>query len=251
MNILHSLFTAIAFFTRIPVPEKWQGPKDLAKSTFFYPIAGLLVGGITLVVVLPLHFYVLRDDFLVKIILFILPLLLSGGLHLDGLADSSDALFYAGDKQRRLEIMRDTKLGVYGVTALVISLLLRWACVGVILETNVFWPVLFMPFMGKLGILFLLGCGRSPEVEGSISGGIANRTSLWPALFWSLLAAYAFYSNDDNTYAWAYFLPTVTIITFWAYKKIGSASGDLCGFTNEVWEVVFLIAVLHGNVTLN
>jgi adenosylcobinamide-GDP ribazoletransferase len=245
MNPFHALFTTLAFFTRCPIPAKWQGSMDLKKSVFYYPLGGALIGLLTATVFCILKHYLPHDIFFQQLTLFLLPLLLSGTLHLDGLADSSDALFYAGTQSRRLEIMRDTKLGVYGVLALIVDLIIRWACISILVQHNIIWPVLLLPFIGKLGILFLLGLGSSPEEEGSISGGIASATGLLPAIFWSFVLAGLFYYRPELLPSYKMFLPLIVLIGFWAYKKIGAASGDLCGFFNELWELAFLIAFLH------
>jgi adenosylcobinamide-GDP ribazoletransferase len=245
MNPSQKFFASLAFLTRIPVPRSFQGTQDLKRASFYFPIVGLIVGALTFVVAQLLQVYVPGAAHLALMAFFLLPILLTGGLHLDGLADSSDGLFYAGPRARRLEIMRDSHLGTYGVTALVLDLLLRFYGSFVLWQTEEYqWLIILMPFAGKLGILFLLGFGKSPEVPGSMSQGLAENSFVRTAWLWALPFV-AVWFWQASPWSWWVFVPLVFYLSVWAYKKLGSASGDLCGFTNEIWELVFLYSVIH------
>jgi len=242
MSILNKLFVSMAFLTRLPIPEEWQGEKKLSQATFFFPIAGFLVGLLSFAVALVFQrMFGFHAGFIAA---FLFPLLLTGGLHLDGLADSADGLFYAGSRIRRLEIMRDSQLGTYGVLALVIDLLLRFYGTYLLWQSpSCRWLIVVMPFVGKLGALFVLGYGKSPTSEGNISAGIADSTTVNEAWLWTLFFVFfCFFSPVFGS--WLLFVPIVFFVTVWAYKKIDAASGDLCGFVNEVWETTFLLSIV-------
>lgn len=243
MNMVEKFFLSLAFFTRLPIPEPWQGKKDLASSIYYFPLAGLVVGLLTLLAAILAEGATGQQ--LGFVVAFLMPILLSGGLHLDGLADSADGLFYAGTRSRRLEIMRDTQLGVYGVLALGIDLLIRfYATERIWFHSDHIWLVALVPFVGKVGILYMLGFGESPK-EASLSADLANNNSTTPALAWSVVVL-ALWMCPTMHWSLVFFGLTVFYISVWAYKKVGCACGDLCGFVNEAWELIFLLALISS-----
>src|SRR5512137_125405 len=122
---MKSFLAAIQFLTVIPFPKDYMPrEEDLGRSVPFYPIVGLLIGimaatlGYLMEAVLPpLPAYA-------TILIFLLAI--SGGLHMDGLADTADGFFSARPRDRILEIMRDSRIGVMGVIAVVCIVLLKF-----------------------------------------------------------------------------------------------------------------------------
>ncbi|MCL4464424.1 MAG: adenosylcobinamide-GDP ribazoletransferase [Chloroflexi bacterium] len=122
------LHFALRFLTALPLPHDEVRPGEIGRSAAFFPLVGLLVG-LTLAAL----------DSLLRLVwptavanagLLIASILLTGGLHLDGLMDSCDGLFGRRDPVRRLEIMRDSRVGSFGVLGAVSVLLLLYACLG-------------------------------------------------------------------------------------------------------------------------
>jgi len=242
MKMFERFFVPLAFFSRLPVPGSLLGQKDLSRATFLFPVIGLVIGGVASVGAMAFDE---ASPVLGMLAAFLLPILISGGIHLDGLADSSDGLFYAGDKKRRLEIMRDSKLGVYAVLALMMDLLFRFVGTFYIWFSHkeYLWCIFLMPFVGKIGILFLLGHGKSPETPGSLSEGLADKTRPDGAWLW-LVVLVLLIGYTGIPFLWWFFVVTVLIVSIWAYSRIDGASGDLCGFVNEIWEITFLLTIV-------
>ncbi|WP_139488104.1 adenosylcobinamide-GDP ribazoletransferase [Brevibacillus dissolubilis] len=128
---MNAFFQALTFLTRIPVrfqakPEAW------AKSTAYYPLVGLIIGMIVAVVA------VLLSPFLPTMLIAVLTLVcwiwLTGGLHLDGLMDTADAVGSSRSRERMLEIMKDSRVGAMGVIAAVLVVLVKFTAIVSIID---------------------------------------------------------------------------------------------------------------------
>ncbi|HOH92769.1 MAG TPA: adenosylcobinamide-GDP ribazoletransferase, partial [Anaerolineaceae bacterium] len=121
---MKSLLIAIGFLTTIPVPQIGEyEPDALGRSTAWFPIVGLLIGGLVGGAYYGLGFILPAP--LVAVFATIVWVALSGGLHLDGLADSFDGLLPAVSREKRLSILKDVHLGAFGVIGLVLALLAK------------------------------------------------------------------------------------------------------------------------------
>src|SRR5438128_495748 len=118
-------FSAVQFLTRLPVPP---GKYRLETAVAWLPVVGLLLGGILALVDLGLRELELAP-LVASSLIVVLLLALSGALHADGLTDTCDAVFGHASPERRLEIMRDPRVGVFGVVGLVSVVALKIAAV--------------------------------------------------------------------------------------------------------------------------
>ncbi|VAX03286.1 Cobalamin synthase, partial [hydrothermal vent metagenome] len=135
--MMRSFFIALQFLTRIPVRLK-DNPteKQIALSQLYYPLVGLLIGALLILLAWVLQ-WVLQDvpTMLSTAIILTGWVLISGGLHLDGLADSADAWAGGlGDRDKTLAIMKDPACGPAGVVSIVLLLLLKFAALHALLE---------------------------------------------------------------------------------------------------------------------
>jgi adenosylcobinamide-GDP ribazoletransferase len=127
-NPISGLFVALSFFSRLPLPAALRPDLEqsarLNTAAVWFPVAGLVIA------LVPALLYWLASGLLPSAIAAGIAIgagiLITGGLHEDGLADCADGLGGAKDRQQALEIMRDSRIGAYGVTALVFSIMLRW-----------------------------------------------------------------------------------------------------------------------------
>lgn len=126
MTELRRFLIALGYFTRLPIPA-WVGwsASELNRATRYFPLVGLLVGGICAAVLwAALQFWPAG----VAVLLAMLGgLLLTGAFHEDGLADSADGFGGGWETARVLAIMKDSRIGTYGACALLIALLLKFA----------------------------------------------------------------------------------------------------------------------------
>ncbi|WP_264811937.1 adenosylcobinamide-GDP ribazoletransferase, partial [Gluconacetobacter johannae] len=183
------LLAGLGLLTRLPVGwlARGAGPVDMARSVWTWPLAGLgvgVVGGGVLAVLslagvprLPAAGWAVAVQ-----------ILLTGGLHEDGLADMADGFGGGRDRARKLEIMRDSRIGAYGVLALVLSLLLRVTAAAAAAH-----PIAAMAVAGTLsraamtGVLAALPPARGDGIAGTM--GRIPRPALGAGLLVAALVA--------------------------------------------------------------
>ena len=144
---------ALQFLTTFPVRlSAMPTPQQNAQALLFYPVVGLLIGGILYGIALLLHALPLV---LLSSVILVLWIWLTGGLHLDGLADTADAWVGGfGDQARTLEIMKDPSCGPIGVLSLVIVCILKWSALYVLLQKQLYTALILFPMLGRLVPLF-------------------------------------------------------------------------------------------------
>ena len=124
-----ALLAAIRFLTVLPLPARPPTAQELAAAATYFPAVGLLIGLALAAVALPLN--LLLPQPVVAALLLVLLLGITGGLHVDGLADTCDGFFCnAESPARRLEIMRDSRVGGYGVAGVVSVMLVQYAAIA-------------------------------------------------------------------------------------------------------------------------
>jgi len=165
---LRAFVHALQFLTLIPVPSSGLPDRRLqALAMLYYPAVGLLIGallclGAWLTAALP--------GVLQATLVLLLWCALTGGLHLDGLADTADGWMGGlGDRERTLAIMKDPHIGATGVIALLLQLLLKWSLLLVLLPQTDWWVLLLAPVAARTAALLLFA--HTPYVR---RGGIAG-----------------------------------------------------------------------------
>lgn len=197
MKWLKGLLINIQFFTSIPVTAAL--PMDqahLEKSIKTFPVLGLIQGGIYTF----LYYSVLQwtpfSALTAAFVLWLAGILISGGIHLDGWMDASDAFFSYRDREKRLEIMQDPRVGAFGVLSVLVLLSTRFFFIYEI--TQMVHPLSYLlaaliPFFGKMvmGLLLLRVQGAKKEGLGTLFKNAANERTLWiyPVYLLLVLAA--------------------------------------------------------------
>ncbi len=247
---MRHLLLAIQFLTILPVPSpKRCGPDDLGRSTAWFPLVGLLIGGLlwladlALTPLFPRH---LTDALLVMLLA-----LLTGGLHLDGLADVCDGLAARGDKVRFLAVMKDSRVGALGVVGLVLGLLLKYAALLAVPLYLKRPALLAVPALARFAQVALLAGSRAARADGL---GNTVLTGMGPA---QLLLATA----TALPLAWFTLqiagLIALLAVSLWALtvrwyftRRLDGVTGDIAGFTSETAEVLALLAVVATTAIL-
>lgn len=240
---ISALLVAIGFLTRIPVPARVFDDADAQRSSLvWYPAVGLLLGIILLVLAGVLHD---APPLLLAALLLAAWVLLTGGLHLDGLADTADAWIGGlGNRERTLEIMKDPRSGPAGVTAVVLVLLLKFAALASLSTEG--WPLLWLaPLLARAGLTAaFLGL---PYVR---SGGLGSALADAPrgACMVSLLATLAL-SLIAGLAGILALLAASAIWLIWrraCRQRLGGFTGDTAGALAEVIEMAALVALALG-----
>ena len=228
---------ALSFLTRIPVPDLGKlEPPDFGRAALFYPLVGLLVGGLLCLPVLLLPH---APPILLAAILTVLWAAITGGLHLDGLADSADAwLGGFGDVEKTHRILKDPLVGAAGVVALVAVLLLKFAALAVLLEQVGWQAVLWAPVVGRALILLLFL--TTPYVR---AGGLASAVTghLPQAAAWGVTAVVLLLALLVSRRGLL-----VALLGFWLLRRLmlqrlQGCTGDTAGATLEAGEMLWLV----------
>lgn len=240
MHLLHALALALQFLTRLPVPPGVRyTPEALGWSVVFYPLVGLLIGAL-----LGLLQSLLGQagPLLAASLLLVAWVLLTGGLHLDGLADCADAWVGGqGDRERSLRIMKDPNSGPMAVAALVLLLLLKFAALA---ERPDAAALLWTPVLGRAAILFLLLGTPYIRPHGLGSPLVENlpRKPAWLSAFLALLCA------GLALGLWPLLAAGFTVWRLRAamLERLGGCTGDTLGAGVEIVEAVALVAWALG-----
>ncbi|MFI8009335.1 adenosylcobinamide-GDP ribazoletransferase [Acinetobacter sp. ABJ_C4_1] len=230
---------ALQFLTVLPIELKTiPTAQQNGRAILFYPLVGLVIGGILFIAACLLA---KLPIVLLSAIILTLWIWLTGGLHLDGLADTADAWVGGfGDKQRTLQIMKDPSCGPIGVLGLVIICLLKFALIYVLIEQHQTLFLVFVPAFGRVvpSILFLTtpyvrekGLGRSltDHLPKTASWIITGFVLLLP-LYWELQGLIAIIG----------FLISLIYLRYLFIKRIGGITGDTIGAAIEISETVLL-----------
>ena len=229
--------TAFQFLTRIPLPSLTFETDSLSRAVKFFPLVGLVVGvgAVLLQKVLQHHL----SQPLVVLILLVYLVLVTGCFHEDGLADTTDALGGGWDRDQILLIMKDSRIGSYGATVLVLSLLARYLLL-VSLPLEHFAAYVISAHVlcrwTSLPLSYFLQPAREQNGQGA---RIAKLTSLPSLIFGSIFTvAVVVYALRWRAVA-PLVVATITIVlTGWLYsRKIGGVTGDCFGATNQLAEI--------------
>jgi adenosylcobinamide-GDP ribazoletransferase len=237
---------ALRFLTLLPMPGRiGTNEADLTHAALFFPLVGLLLGCIAAPAAqLLLH---LLPPLPAAVLLTFLLLAFSGGLHLDGLADTADGFFSARSPERMLEIMKDSHIGAMGAIALILLVLLKTACLASLPADKLLAAVFLMPAAGRTAILLLMALlpyAREGGL-GSVFAVYFNSGTGWLASSGGFLlltwAAYAAAGPSGLTVVLA-----VLLLTFFfallCRCKIGGATGDTLGAACELAETAAALA---------
>ena len=246
-KIIMPFLIAVQFMTTIPIklpclPSREQN----ALSMLFYPVIGLMIGGVLWLVAS----YVQLPMMLLSCAVMVVWVWLTGGLHLDGLADTADAWVGGfADRQRTLTIMKDPNTGAMGVIAIVLCLALKWAAVYCLLELDAVLALLFVPMLGRMSALALFA--TTPYVRQHGLGSALQdvpKYLLWLVMlsFGAAVFALSWQMALVMIGVWAVMLAWLR----WRFVgRIGGITGDTVGASIEVVEVAILmavVAVLYG-----
>lgn len=249
MIVLKSLASAFLMYSRIPVPRVEWKEENRRYALCFFPLIGAVIGALLL-----LWQYICEllniGVILRGAVCVLLPILVTGGIHIDGFCDTTDAISSYADKQKRLEIMKDPHIGSFAVIALCSMLLLQFA---LFCEIRNFGAaavgyVLYRALSGLAAVTF-----RSAKNEGALQNfvkpahknvtvgvlaGIAAVcaagalcTGIWTGIFVCAAAAVCF-----------------VFYRIFAYRNFGGITGDTEGWFLQITETAILAAVCAAEV---
>jgi adenosylcobinamide-GDP ribazoletransferase len=234
-----AFFAALQFLTFFPYPRRMgYATADVGRSAIFFPVIGLILGSILVVVNFLLAPFV--SAALLSVILVSLLAFLTRGLHLDGVGDTFDGLGAGGDRDRILSVMDDSHTGVFGLTAVVLVLLLKIHALESI-DVDRGRTLLVALILGRWGMLLL--AYRSKAAKDGLGSRLIDHLKtkyfLIATLLTLVLVAGIWSRNGIMMMAWVAIFTTASKIYF--HRRLGGVTGDTCGAVGELSETSVMV----------
>lgn len=242
--MIRPFFIALQFLTRLPVRIAYQPDEtSVAHSLAYYPLIGLIIGGLLAGFAWTLSGV---PVLLSAGLLLVVWVLVTGGLHIDGLADSMDAWAGGfGDRERTLAIMKDPYCGPAGVTGIVLLLLLKFVALQAIIESGSLTVLLLAPLLGRTVLLLLFI--TTPYVrENGLGAAIVSQLSrkLILLIFIATLMTVFLLVGIKSLWLIAIMLLVFILSRILMMQRIGGMTGDVAGALVEVTEVAILVSAV-------
>lgn len=262
MNAVRNFFLAVQFFTRIPVTgalADWVGfsPAMLRASAAHFPGVGWLVGALTATVFfLAMHALppLPAAPWVAAIASSIFSVLLTGAFHEDGLADLADGLGGSTDRERALDIMKDSRIGSYGTLALVLALLAKTSLLVLLAQCGITLAAtaLFAAHVtSRLMPLFIVRTmphvGDTARSKSKPLAEQITTSSLLAALLWTLPAlALAAWLAPSVWWLAGVLGALAGLAWMWRLlrRRLGGFTGDALGATQQLSEILFYLGLL-------
>jgi adenosylcobinamide-GDP ribazoletransferase len=234
---------ALQFLTIIPLPFSVRCEKeDLGRSTALFPLAGLTVGALLLGLNLLISPWLVRP--LCDALLVTALALLTGGLHLDGLADVCDALAARGGRERFLAVMKDSQVGALGAVGLILCILLKWQAL-VAVPSEIKWQALLLfPLLARAGQVLAMTGAKHARQDGL--GVVFVQGAGVGALLLALATAVAA-SSYLLGFKGVIAMSAVCLLTLvgrvFFQRRLGGLTGDTVGCVSELNEILSLIVI--------
>lgn len=243
------LIAAVRFLSVLPIPGSTRlfSSKDTAPRLLiggeYFPLVGLLLG--LLLWLLVLVFAPLVPQLVLAAQLVVALVLLTGGLHLDGLMDTCDGLFGGTTRERKLEIMRDSRVGSFGVLGGACLLLLKFALFAS-LRAHVF-PLALLVTLPSARWAMVLSLRVFPSARSTGLGAAYRRAVTNERLLLAGIIAVAIVliaGQLIGLIVWVVVTVATLLLGFWITRNLGGLTGDTYGAIAEVMEVVALLVLI-------
>ncbi|XAM35999.1 Adenosylcobinamide-GDP ribazoletransferase [Terrisporobacter petrolearius] len=250
MIIMKKFIGLLQFMTRIPIKADIGFDEEFYKSIVYFPLVGFVIGLISFIIgSLSIQIF---DPFITSIIIVAGEVILTGGLHIDGLGDTFDAIYSNRDKERMLEIMKDSRLGTNSLLAILFLVLIKIGLLNSAINSNLMCLVIFMPMISRLGVIVMLYKTVTPRKVGmgNVFIGKATKGMFITAILYTVailvvISKFLFLSTTLNIIKLLLSIMIVMLFDYLfknhIYKKIDGVTGDILGCTIELGELIFLL----------
>ena len=262
----------LSFMTRIPMPKTEYDEEKLGKSMKYFPVVGIIIGFILLFFCIIFNFIFKNINYsaalpLMIIVIILTDLITTGGLHLDGLADTFDGIFSYRSKHKMLEIMKDSRLGSNGALALILYFLLKFVLLfSLIIESRegALYAIMTYPVVSRF--CSVLSCASSPYARGSGMGKtfvdntkicgllVAGVITLLYTTGLLFIPSIVYHDYSSLKYIMQPIFLVILIVALsglFAYafsklieRKIGGITGDTLGALLEISGLVYIFLLL-------
>ena len=242
----------LQFMTRIPINIDTGFDEEFHKTITYFPLVGLVLG--VLIYIIGLVSGIFFDSFITSIIVTLALVILTGGLHIDGLGDTFDAIYSYRDKERMLEIMKDSRLGTNSLLAIMFLILLKIGFIYSIINNSLLWTVIFMPVVARLGVIVMMYKTVTPRENGmgNLFIGKASTSMFTIAILYTIILIIGISKLIflASTFEAMMLISTIIILFVFnnlfkkhIYQKIDGVTGDILGCTIELGELIYLFCI--------
>ena len=250
----------LSFMTRIPMPKTEYDEEKLGKSMKYFPVVGIIIGFILLFFCIIFNFIFKNINYsaalpLMIIVIILTDLITTGGLHLDGLADTFDGIFSYRSKHKMLEIMKDSRLGSNGALALILYFLLKFVLLfSLIIESRELTLYTIMTYPVVARFCSVVSCASSPYARGSGMGKtFVDNTKTCGLIVATTITLLANYSLPMGFMIRSVLIIAIIVglLALFAFafsklieRKIGGITGDTLGALLEISSLVYIFLFL-------
>ncbi len=238
------ILSAFGLLTRLPLPARdLHEASRLSRSVWAYPLVGAVVGALSALVWFAAQLAGLGLGLSAGLALTS-QILITGALHEDGLADFADGLGGGGDGAEKLAIMRDSRIGAYGVIALILVLGLRWGGIAGLALHSVLAGLVCSALLGRLGIVALLAL-LQPARDDGLGALVANppRRSVMAAFVLGAGLVMAHLPAVTAALALLAFAVAVGVVAVLGKRHIGGYTGDVLGAGEQLSQTGVLLVL--------
>lgn len=237
------LVSALRFLTRVPLPQTAPPPDDdLARAARYFPLAGAIVGLVTGIV------WVIASSWVPPMvaagIAVAAGVLLTGALHEDGLSDCCDGFGGGANREKALDIMRDSRIGAYGAIGLVLSIGLRWAALASLAPWAGFAALVVAHAAGRGMIVITLGYTGYVRTQGA---GLLVADGVRPWEGWAsvalVFAISIVFCNWSGVSAVIIAGIAGGVMLAFMVRRLGGYTGDGLGAVEQVSEIAAMVAL--------
>ncbi len=234
---------ALQFLTILPIKIKSQiMEKDLGASLIYFPVVGAFIGMFLVLILLAFDFL---PHLVTAALVLIGSIIITGGIHLDGFADTCDGFYGTKSKGKILEIMRDSRTGVMGVIGIVTLLLLKFTLIASLPRDILYKILIMMATFARWSIPFACFTSNYARKEGKAKYFIeynGKKEFLVGSAF--TIALFFLLMKTKGMILLGLSLLPISLFINYVKRRIGGMTGDTIGATNEVAEVVLLFFAL-------
>lgn len=247
------LIGIMQFMTRIPIPIDTGMDEEFHKGMIYFPIVGLVLG--ICYYLIGLVSQMVFNTYIATIMILIGEVILTGGLHLDGLGDTFDGLYSYRDKERILEIMKDSRLGTNALLAILLVLLLKAGLIYEALGQGYLWIIILMPVVARTMQVVACYHTQTPRERGMgnlFIGKVSTTYLIGSLLMMSAIILSVMLIVGEITILGILgqlvgvllLIIAVRVFIRSVYKKIEGITGDILGCICELAELGYIMIII-------
>ena len=251
-SVWNSFLIAVSMYSRIPVPQADWNEKNMRYSLCFFPLIGAVIAAVCFGLYY-LSEYLRLPVYLIGAVMTVVPIAITGGLHMDGFCDTTDALSSHQPRERKLEILKDSHTGAFAVIWCAVYFVLYFGCAAsCTLQT---YTVFLSAFVFARG-LSAFSIANFPTAKEGLVSMFKNAGARALVTIISLLWLIGAVLYSVLLFPWLGCIVCVSGLLAYLccvavmYRQFGGISGDLAGWMVQIVEVVMLLAAAVGGYVL-